>query len=254
MQSGAHPTEPGAAAAPPDDSAPTAGPAAAADAAAPADPATPADPTARGRHTAASGPLDDFATVLAAASGIEPEAPEPLDALRLLAGLRAELDAAERRLIEAARDRGASWARIATSLGLSSRQAAEQRWLRLSAGPTRDPGPVRHRRQRQRDIDRRFGAEIGRLRATAQAVHRELSADPTWDGHDPRAALARATLGLAVDAAPGPLFALLMKAVADLDEVPAARRTSRLAAVRDRLARAVRAATPPATGDPAARS
>jgi hypothetical protein len=54
-----------------------------------------------------------------------------LAALELLRALRTELDSWEPELIATARDRGASWADLATALGLASRQAAERRYLRL---------------------------------------------------------------------------------------------------------------------------
>jgi hypothetical protein len=94
--------------------------------------------------------------------GVTPQ--DVQDALRLLPGLREELDCAERRLIEAARDRGASWAALAAPLGVRSRQAAEQRYRRLAGGeltgpdPIRDPGLARRERARQREAGTDLGA------------------------------------------------------------------------------------------------
>jgi hypothetical protein len=61
-------------------------------------------------------------------------AEEALDALETLHVLREQLAAWEPLLIEAARGAGASWARIAPALGVTSRQAAERRYLRLRPG------------------------------------------------------------------------------------------------------------------------
>jgi hypothetical protein len=54
-----------------------------------------------------------------------------LAALVLLRWLRVELDTWEPDLIAAARERGASWADLASALGVASRQAAERRYLRV---------------------------------------------------------------------------------------------------------------------------
>jgi hypothetical protein len=54
-----------------------------------------------------------------------------LDALSALRRVREELAELEPVLIAAARDQGASWARLAPALGVTSRQAAERRFLRL---------------------------------------------------------------------------------------------------------------------------
>jgi hypothetical protein len=66
------------------------------------------------------------------AAEAEPE--ETLAALAALHDLRSQLLAWEPQLIEAARKQGASWARLATVLGVTSRQAAERRYLRLRPG------------------------------------------------------------------------------------------------------------------------
>jgi hypothetical protein len=54
-----------------------------------------------------------------------------LSGLEVLRHLREEIAAWEPELITAARSQGASWARIAPALGVTSRQAAERRYLRL---------------------------------------------------------------------------------------------------------------------------
>jgi hypothetical protein len=71
---------------------------------------------------------------------------ETLDALEALHRLRELLAAWEPLLIEAAREAGASWARIAPALGVTSRQAAERRYLRLR--PSQDSSLNREERVR----------------------------------------------------------------------------------------------------------
>src|SRR6516225_10224990 len=92
---------------------------------------------------------------------------EPLASLGRLAVLRGALDRAERDLIAAARQHGASWSEIGEALGLRSRQAAEQRWLRLSDPTHRDPATARSARMRQRRVDAQAGPSIAHLRAAA---------------------------------------------------------------------------------------
>ena len=66
-----------------------------------------------------------------------------LDDLADVARLRREIDMIERDRIAAARDAGASWERIATVLGIRSRQGAQQRYTHLveaTAEPTTPKG------------------------------------------------------------------------------------------------------------------
>jgi hypothetical protein len=72
------------------------------------------------------------------------DAEEALDALEALHSLREELATWEPLLIEAAREAGTSWARLAPALGVTSRQAAERRYLRLRPGG--DEGLTREQR------------------------------------------------------------------------------------------------------------
>ncbi|MFY1671858.1 hypothetical protein ACN27G_18090 [Plantactinospora sp. WMMB334] len=194
------------------------------------------------RMTAAPAGSGAVANVTGAAG---PDRLDPVAALRLLGGLRAGLDEAERQLIEAARAERASWARIATALGLASRQAAEQRWVRLCGATTRDPARIRTDRRRQQIVDNNTGAGIGRLRVTVTTAFRRLSTDPDRDGWHPRARLALTTLGMAAGAdEPGALYALASKAVEDLEKVPPVQLTAALPEVLDQLRHAVLAATP----------
>lgn len=70
-------------------------------------------------------------------------AEQALAALLLLREVRDQLAQWEPGLIEEARDAGASWADLAHPLGVSSRQAAERRYLRVRPG---DPGTTSEER------------------------------------------------------------------------------------------------------------
>jgi hypothetical protein len=190
--------------------------------------------------------LADLASILAAADPDDGPAEPTLAALRLLDRVRATLDDAERRLIETARDRGASWTRISAALGLASRQAAEQRWLRLCGDSGRDPGPIRTTRRRQHSVDSCYGPELLQLRAAVLAAHRAIRADRTWDDRGPRTALARSTLAIAATADPGALFALSVQVVEDLDRTATGTLPTTLGGPLDRLRQAV--ATAASTG------
>src|SRR6476469_9646287 len=72
------------------------------------------------------------ARVADAASTDDPE--QAAAALLLLRELREQLAHWEPALIETAREAGAGWADLAHPLGVSSRQAAERRYLRVRRG------------------------------------------------------------------------------------------------------------------------
>lgn len=74
------------------------------------------------------------------------DAEQALAALGALHELREHLLTCEPLLIEAARAGGASWAALAPALGVTSRQAAERRYLRLRPGD--DSGLTREQRVR----------------------------------------------------------------------------------------------------------
>jgi hypothetical protein len=110
-------------------------------------------------------------------------------------------------------------------LGLQSRQAAEQRWLRLG-GPTDDAptspdglrAPAAARRRRPARPEPGHGVDVDRLRALIVLLHNRLlrSAD---DGI-PAVRLARSTLDVAADAPPGAVHDLAAQAVDDLSHAP----------------------------------
>lgn len=201
-------------------------------------------------RTVRAGAVDETEPVGAGSAGSDvpgdPDDPmvNSLAALRLLGGLRSHLDEMERLLIEELREQRVSWASIAAALGLASRQAAEQRWLRLSGEATRDPARTRVIRARQRSVDEAFGVEITALRTATRAALRQLAADPTWDGRHPVAGLARRTLELAGAAAPPAMFALVQEVVRDLERMPATKRGAVGEDALHLLRAALRAATP----------
>ncbi|MFI8828554.1 type III effector protein [Streptomyces sp. NPDC053431] len=98
--------------------------------------------------------IDD--TVREARSASAPGAPasaspeEALAALLLLRTLREQLATWESGLIEVARDAGASWADLAQPLGVTSRQAAERRYLRVRPGRPGATGEERVQATRDR--------------------------------------------------------------------------------------------------------
>src|ERR1700754_2447475 len=120
-----------------------------------------------------------------------------LSSLRTIPAERARLDAAELALIDQARRDGATWIEIAEALGLGSRQAAEQRRLRLaSAVQPIAPDPAG------------YGAEVAALRQAAVELHRRVGADRRWDRRFTRATLVRQTLAAVPEATVSGLYAL----------------------------------------------
>jgi hypothetical protein len=75
---------------------------------------------------------------------------QALAALLLLREMRDQLAGWETGLIETAREAGASWAELARTLGVASRQAAERRYLRLRPGAPGSTGEQRVRATRDR--------------------------------------------------------------------------------------------------------
>jgi hypothetical protein len=187
---------------------------------------------------------DAYRTVADAAASTDPTPAQLLAALSLIGVLRSDLDQFERRLIESAREREVGWQQISTALGLSSRQAAEQRWLRLCGESGRDPAQVRAARSRQRMIDTTYGPEIGELRSATAAAHRRICADAGWDERHPLAVLARMSLETASGAEPGALYSLAYKAMGDLDGMRAGRLPVPLGPAVRRLRRALDSASP----------
>lgn len=99
--------------------------------------------------------VGDYEAVRAVAASTDKElsASQVLSALILLRALREELAGWEPHLIAAARELGTSWADLAPSLGVASRQAAERRYLRLRPA---EPGMTGDERV-QAERDKRAG-------------------------------------------------------------------------------------------------
>lgn len=130
--------------------------------------------------------------------------------LRTVQARRARLDAEELELIDRARRDGATWAEIAAALGLTSRQAAEQRRARLAQTSERVSRPHR------RELDQGYGPSVPELRKRSVELHRRIGADRRWDGRFTRAALVRETLAAAPDAPAGALYDLIAAVLGDL--------------------------------------
>jgi len=121
--------------------------------------------------------------VLRAVNGFAPYGEEPrevpadevLAALTQVAEARERLDRMELQLIGAARERGASWQKVADSLGLEKRQSAEGRALRLEGAvksyqPGRDVGSRRLEKARQRAADAWCETQADRIRDVAERL------------------------------------------------------------------------------------
>ncbi|MFE5863181.1 hypothetical protein ACFQ77_21920 [Streptomyces virginiae] len=111
----------------------------------------------------------------AAPDGEAPDVPAEdfLAALTQVEDARARMDALEQDLIRGARDRGASWQRIADSLGMANRQAAEARATRLeraaqSRNGDRDVRAQRRERARRRAVETWCRTHEGRLRTAGE--------------------------------------------------------------------------------------
>ncbi|GHE25331.1 hypothetical protein GCM10018781_76660 [Kitasatospora indigofera] len=108
----------------------------------------------------------------------QPDPDQALAALLLLRELRTELAGWEAGLVESARAAGATWADLARPMGVASRQAAENRYLRLR--PTTDPGPgdtgaervkaVRDRRAAERNVTTWARTNAADLRVLAAQI------------------------------------------------------------------------------------
>ncbi|MFJ4675916.1 hypothetical protein [Kitasatospora sp. NPDC088783] len=129
------------------------------------------------------------------------QGPEPaLAALLLLRELRTELAGWEAGLVETAREAGATWADLAHPMGVASRQAAENRYLRLKPATGRGGGTrtatgaervkaVRDRRAADRTVTAWARDHAAELRVLAA----QLTATPLpRDAHPAQAALTTA--------------------------------------------------------------
>ncbi|HEU4348077.1 MAG TPA: hypothetical protein VFR35_09835 [Actinoplanes sp.] len=108
------------------------------------------------RLTDRTAPLTLPDAVAAMATVGDDDPARVLDALELLRWAREQLAAAEPRLITAARRAGVSWQALAPAVGVTSRQAAERRYLRLLPAAADQAGTTRDERVRA-ERDRRAG-------------------------------------------------------------------------------------------------
>nr|WP_202419539.1 type III effector protein [Streptomyces sp. YIM 132580] len=90
---------------------------------------------------------------------------QALASLMLLRQVREQLAGWETGLIETARDAGASWADLASPLGVASRQAAERRYLRGRPGAAGTTGEQRVTAARQARATKRTTATWARANA-----------------------------------------------------------------------------------------
>lgn len=86
-------------------------------------------------------PDSPYATAVALPSGDQIPVGDVLAALRLVPGERSALEEIERTLIEAALDRGETWATLANQLGYGTRQNLQQRYRRLGGRRSWPSGP-----------------------------------------------------------------------------------------------------------------
>ncbi|MFI2608940.1 type III effector protein [Kitasatospora sp. NPDC018619] len=126
--------------------------------------------------------------------------PEPaLAALVLLRELRAELAGWEAGLVETAREAGATWADLARPMGVASRQAAENRYLRLkpaggAAGAATGAERVKAVRDR-RAADRTVTAWARDHAAELRVLAAQITAAALGPGAAPAQAALTAALG-----------------------------------------------------------
>jgi hypothetical protein len=100
-----------------------------------------------------------------------------IDALTLVRGLRILLDDSEGDLLGRARRHGVTFGKIAAALGLRSRQAAEQRYLKLYSGEDSAETQSRERRRR-----RRFGRPYSQRQFALTVAILSLPSFPKKDG------------------------------------------------------------------------
>ncbi|MEE1783808.1 type III effector protein [Streptomyces sp. SP17BM10] len=159
------------------------------------------DDAVRTAHAPASAPRD------AEEGGAE----HALAALLLLRELRGRLADWEAPLVEAARAGGATWADLARPMGVASRQAAENRYLRLRPAGTTSPGETGAERVKavrdRRAADRAVGVWARDNGAALRVLAARITAAP---GHTPAAGPALTALTAALGTAdPADLIAPL---------------------------------------------
>jgi len=127
------------------------------------------------------GPGEAVAYVLTHRQGIPRGvlAADAGDALELVHWLQGDLDRLEYEVITLARSMGVTWAKIAVRLGLRSRQAAEQRYLRLRSVHAKGPRSSQAGR-RDRDAELRRAQTKGQKEGWALSRARMIE-DAAWE-------------------------------------------------------------------------
>nr|WP_238351158.1 hypothetical protein [Kribbella shirazensis] len=127
----------------------------------------------------------DGLELLATPGAVENADPDQLLAtLTTLHRLRTYFDQWEPVLVDAARDRGVTWAEIAPTLGLASRQAAERRYLRLKPHAADQPGITRERRVQAARDRRSADRAVADWARDNAATLRQLAGQVTALPHD----------------------------------------------------------------------
>ncbi|MEW1914426.1 hypothetical protein AB0442_39580 [Kitasatospora sp. NPDC085895] len=198
----------------------------------PIGPAAPVGPASFLAAAAALGVIDDAVRTAQDAPPIgstptapEQPGPEPaLAALLLLRELRAELAGWEAGLVETARAAGATWADLAHPMGVASRQAAENRYLRLKPASAPSAGTT--------PADATTGAERVKAVRDRRAAQRTVTTWARDNAADLRVLAAQIT---ALDDLPPAARPALDAVHASLAAADAADLLAPLAAVRDHL-------------------
>ncbi|MEU2625322.1 type III effector protein [Streptomyces sp. NPDC007157] len=126
---------------------------------------------------AIDGALRDAQHEIPDTLGAGPAPAQALASLMLLRQVRERLAGWETGLIETARDAGASWADLASPLGVASRQAAERRYLRGRPGPAGTTGEQRVTATRQaRAADRNTATWARRNAADLRRLAGQITA------------------------------------------------------------------------------
>ncbi|MGW4804743.1 hypothetical protein [Kitasatospora sp. NPDC004272] len=205
-------------------------------------PAPPAEPVSLLAAAAALAAIDEAVRTAQEPGTPTADRPDPrpepaLAALTLLRELRAQLAGWEAGLVEDARAAGATWADLARPMGVASRQAAENRYLRLRrTGTTPAPGTGAERVKAVRD-HRAAERSVSTWAREHAAELRVLAAQLTGIGLAPGARPAQETLTAALGTADAadlltPLSGMRPHLGADHDHLAA-----RLDALADRTGR-----------------
>ncbi|MEU5656797.1 type III effector protein [Streptomyces sp. NPDC047737] len=165
-------------------------------------PSRPGEPTSFAAATTALSAIDEAVRIAQApppgedSAGEQASSEQALAALLLLRELRDRLAGWEPGLIEAARAAGTSWADLAQPLGVTSRQAAERRYLRVRPGA---PGTTGEQRVQATRSDRAADRSVTTWARDHSADLRQIAGQITALTDIPSAQLTRLSAALAED-------------------------------------------------------